>query len=65
MYCAYLSFSQAQEYLGFLIARNLVSREPGTGLYLLTGRGMELVDTCEGLGNLVKLAPFDNVDAGF
>jgi predicted transcriptional regulator len=55
MYGAYLSYAQVKEYLSFLIEKNLISYEEGTGLYKLTEGGMKLLRTYEGISDLISV----------
>lgn len=55
MYGAYLSYAQVKEYLSFLMERNLMMYEEGTGLYKLTENGMKLLHTYEGISDLISL----------
>jgi predicted transcriptional regulator len=65
MHDAFLSFSQAQDFLSYLVERGLVSFDRKSSRYRLSGRGMELVDLSEGFRTLIELAPFDRVGASF
>jgi predicted transcriptional regulator len=55
MYGAYLSYAQVKEYLEFLIQRNLITYEAGTGLYSLTENGMRLLRTYEGISDMISV----------
>jgi predicted transcriptional regulator len=55
MYGAYLSYAQVKEYLSFLIEKNLISYEEGTGLYKLSENGMKLLRTYEGISDLISV----------
>ncbi len=55
MYGAYLSYAQVKEYLSFLIEKNLISYEEGTGLYKLTETGMKLLRTYEGISDMISV----------
>lgn len=55
MYGAYLSYAQVKEYLNFLMEKNLVSYEEGTGIYRLTESGMKLLRTYEGISEMISL----------
>lgn len=55
MYGAYLSYAQVKEYLSFLIGKNLIIYEEGTGLYKLTENGMKLLRTYEGISDLISI----------
>jgi predicted transcriptional regulator len=62
MYGAYLSYAQVKEYLSFLIEKNLISYEEGTGLYKLTEGGMKLLRTYEGISDLISVGGNKNTD---
>jgi predicted transcriptional regulator len=55
MYSAYLSYAQVKEYLSFLIERNLIWYEEGSGLYKLSDRGMQLLRAYEGISEMITL----------
>jgi predicted transcriptional regulator len=55
MYGAYLSYAQVKEYLSFLLEKNLISYEEGTSLYKLTPTGMKLLQTYEGISDLISV----------
>jgi predicted transcriptional regulator len=55
MYGAYLSYAQVKEYLGFLLARDLIRYEEGSGLYKLSVRGMKLLEAYEGISEMIAL----------
>jgi predicted transcriptional regulator len=55
MYGAYLSYAQVKEYLSFLIEKNLIMYEEGTGLYKLTENGMRLLRTYEGISDMISV----------
>ncbi len=55
MYGAYLSYAQVKEYLSFLLEKNLISHEEGTGLYKLTPNGMKLLQTYEGISDMISV----------
>jgi predicted transcriptional regulator len=65
MYGAFLSFGQVTDYLHYLVDRNLILFDEARRRYLITRRGMELLDAFEGMTNLVDIAPFDRVGASF
>lgn len=43
MYGAYLSYAQVKEYLGFMVERELLAYEEGSGTYLPTPTGTRLL----------------------
>jgi predicted transcriptional regulator len=55
MYSAYLSYAQVKEYLGFLLQRDLVRYEEGSGLYKLSERGMKVLQAYEGISDMIAL----------
>jgi predicted transcriptional regulator len=55
MYSAYLSYAQVKEYLSFLIERNLIWYEQGSGLYKLSERGLQLLKAYEGISDMITL----------
>jgi predicted transcriptional regulator len=55
MYSAYLSYAQLKEYLSFLLQRDLIRYEEGTGLYKLSEKGMQLLEAYEGISEMVTL----------
>ena len=55
MYSAYLSYAQVKEYLSFLIERNLIWYEEGSGLYKLSDRGLQLLRAYEGISEMITL----------
>jgi predicted transcriptional regulator len=65
MYGVFLSFSEATDHLHYLTERNLVSFDGTRKRYVITSKGMELLDAFEGTANLVEIAPFDRVGASF
>jgi predicted transcriptional regulator len=65
MHDTFLSFSQAQDFLSYLVEKRLVNLDRRYSRYTLSERGMELVDVAEGAENLIALAPFDKVGAFF
>jgi len=55
MYGAYLSYAQVKEYISFLIEKNLILYEEGTGQYKLTENGMKLLRTYEGISDMISV----------
>jgi predicted transcriptional regulator len=55
MYGAYLSYAQVKEYLSFLIERNLIAYEEGSGIYRLTENGMKLLRVYEGISEMISI----------
>jgi predicted transcriptional regulator len=55
MYSAYLSYAQVKEYLSFLMERNLIWYEEGSGLYKLSERGLQLLRAYEGISEMITL----------
>ena len=65
MHDAFLSFAQATDYLSYLMDKDLATLETRGKRYVLTERCRCLIDSFEGMGNLVEMAPFDKVGASF
>jgi len=55
MYSAYLSYAQVKEYLSFLVERDLIRYEEGSGLFKLSERGMRLLEAYEGISEMISL----------
>ena len=55
MYGAYLSYTQVKEYLGFMLQRDLIRYEEGSGLYKLSERGMKVLQAYEGISEMIAL----------
>ena len=55
MYSAYLSYAQVKEYLSFLLERDLIRYEEGSGLYKLSERGMKVLEAYEGISEMIAL----------
>ena len=55
MYSAYLSYAQVKEYLSFLLQRDLIRYEEGSGLYKLSERGMRVLEAYEGISEMIAL----------
>ena len=56
MYGAYLSYTQIEEYLGFILQQGLISQVSDTNLYQLTEKGMQYLNLSEEISQLL-LAP--------
>src|SRR2546427_12925765 len=55
MYKAYLSYSQLNRYLSFLIEDKLIEYKPGLELYTLTEKGERLLHMYKNLDNMILL----------
>lgn len=55
MYKAYLSYSQLNQYMLFLIENKLIECKPGSELYTLTEKGRRLVHVYKELEGMVPL----------
>jgi predicted transcriptional regulator len=55
MYGAYLSYAQVKEYLSFLLERDLIRYEEGSGPYKLSERGMKVLEAYEGISEMIAL----------
>ncbi|MCL5068494.1 MAG: winged helix-turn-helix domain-containing protein [Thaumarchaeota archaeon] len=53
MYGAYLSYTQIEEYLDYILQQGLISQEPGTNLYRLTEKGMQYLNLSDEISHLV------------
>src|SRR5690348_8487144 len=53
MFGAYLSSRQTKEYTGFLVERDLIRVEPPTKRYMLTDKGLRMLQACEEIDRLV------------
>ncbi|MHB8566843.1 MAG: winged helix-turn-helix domain-containing protein [Nitrososphaerales archaeon] len=60
MYGAYLSYTQIEEYLGYILEQGLISQEPGTNLYRLSEKGMHYLNLSDEMSQLL-VAPILNV----
>jgi len=57
MYGAYLSYSQLEEYLGYVLQQGLISQVPETNLYQLSERGMQYLNLSDEMSQLVAPIP--------
>jgi predicted transcriptional regulator len=55
MYASYLSSSQINEYLGFLMANGLIMTDKGKRVYSLTEKGLRFLRVYEDLSKLIPL----------
>ncbi len=55
MYKAYLSYSQLNQYMSFLIENKLIERKPGSELYTLTEKGRKLQHIYKELDDMILL----------
>jgi len=53
MYGAYLSYTQLEEYLGYVLQQGLVSHVPETNLYQLSERGMQYLNLSDEMSQMV------------
>jgi len=53
MYGAYLSYTQIEEYLGFILQQGLISQVSETNLYQLTEKGMQYLNLSDEMSHLV------------
>ena len=60
MYGAYLSYAQVKEYLSFLIEKDLIRREEGTGVYKLTQKGVQLLRVYEDISDMITITDQKN-----
>ena len=57
MYGAYLSYTQIEEYLGFILQQGLISQVSETNLYQLTEKGMQYLNLSDEMSHLVVPIP--------
>ena len=55
MYKAYLSYSQLNQYMSFLIENKLIERKLGSELYTLTEKGRRLLHVYKELADMIPL----------
>jgi len=60
MYGAYLSYAQVKEYLSFLIEKDLIRREEGSGIYKLTQKGVQLLRVYEDISDMITITDQKN-----
>ena len=53
MYGAYLSYTQIEEYMGFILQQGLISQVSDTNLYQLTEKGMQYLNLSDEMSQLV------------
>ncbi|MHB2036620.1 MAG: winged helix-turn-helix domain-containing protein [Nitrososphaerales archaeon] len=57
MYGAYLSYTQIEEYLDYVLQQELISRISDTNLYQLTEKGMQYLNLSDEMSQLVAPIP--------
>jgi len=57
MYGAYLSYTQIEEYMGFILQQGLISQVSDTNLYQLTEKGMQYLNLSDEMSQLVTPLP--------
>ena len=57
MYGAYLSYTQIEEYLGFILQQGLISPVSETNLYQLTEKGMQYLNLSDEMSQLIVPIP--------
>jgi len=57
MYGAFLSYTQIEEYIGYILQQGLMNRVPATNLYQLSEKGMQYLNLSDELSQLL-VAPF-------
>ena len=62
MYGAYITYSQLNEYMPYLIKNKILTRKEGTELYRLTEKGQKLLLKCRELDDLTAKK---EIPAGF
>ena len=53
MYGAYLSYTQLEEYMGFILQQGLINQVPETNLYQLSEKGMQYLNLSDELSQLL------------
>ena len=53
MYGAYLSYTQIEEYMGFILQQGLINQVPETNLYQLSEKGMQYLNLSDELSQLL------------
>ncbi|HVB12880.1 MAG TPA: winged helix-turn-helix domain-containing protein [Nitrososphaerales archaeon] len=59
MYGAYLSYTQIEEYMGYILQQGLMNQVPETNLYQLSEKGMQYLNLSDELSQLL-VAPILN-----
>jgi len=57
MYGAYLSYSQIEEYMDYILQQALISQVPDTNLYQLTEKGMHYLNLSDEISQLIVPIP--------
>jgi predicted transcriptional regulator len=57
MYGAYLSYTQIEEYMGYVLQQGLISQISDTNLYQLTEKGMQYLNLSDEMSQLVAPIP--------
>ncbi len=55
MYGAYISYAQVKEYLAFLLKKDLIKYEEGTGVYKLTEKGLQYLRAFDQINEIISL----------
>jgi len=53
MYGAYLSYTQIEEYTGYILQQGLMNQVPETNLYQLSEKGMQYLNLSDELSQLL------------
>jgi len=53
MYGAYLSYTQIEEYIGYILQQGLIIPVPQTNLYQLSEKGMQYLNLSDEMSQLV------------
>jgi len=53
MYGAQLSYTQIEEYMGFILQQGLINQVPETNLYQLSEKGMQYLNLSDELSQLL------------
>lgn len=57
MYGAYLSYTQIEEYMDYILQQGLISQVPDTNLYQLTEKGMHYLNLSDEISQLIVPIP--------
>ena len=57
MYGAYLSYTQIEEYMDYILQKALISQVPDTNLYQLTEKGMHYLNLSDEISQLIMPIP--------
>lgn len=55
MYGAYISYAQVKEYLDLLMKKGLLRYQAGTGLYMLTEKGLQYLKKYDEISDMISV----------